>query len=92
MLNDDDFQWVWAVFSAIPLKYTEREILEYDQPHLEFFEKGEYNPYYDEPKLQHPLAEFELYAVDSSEMFIVSNDDELINRFKKCYPLYKNSF
>ena len=23
MLEDDDFQWIWAVFSAIPLNYKE---------------------------------------------------------------------
>ena len=51
-------------------------------------EKGEYNPYIDIPKLQHPLSEFELYAEDSSSMFLISDNEELLNRFKKSYPNY----
>ena len=66
MLDDDDFQWIWAVFSAIPSSYQKEEILKFDLPYVENFEDGKYNPHLDEPKLQHPYAEFELYAVDSS--------------------------
>ena len=29
MLEEDDFQWVWAIFSVIPSKYTEEEILNF---------------------------------------------------------------
>ena len=89
ILDKNDYQWIWGVFSAIPTKYSAEEILQYDLPYLQFFEEGEYNPYYDEPKLQHPLAEFEIYAVDSTEMFIVTGDEKLIDRFKKNYPRYK---
>lgn len=39
----------------------------------------------------YPLAEFELYAVDSTYMFIVTEDVELIERFKKCYPLFETN-
>ena len=85
MLNEDDFQWIWGIFSAIPTKYSREEILQYDFPYVQFFDEGQYNPYCDEPRIQHPLAEFEIYAVDSSEMFIVTDNEELIQRFKKCY-------
>ena len=91
MLNENDFQWVWGVFSAIPSKYSKEEILEYDLPRLQIIDEGNYNPYSDEPRLQHPLAEFELYAVDSTDMFVIASGD-LINRFKKSYPKYKSKY
>ena len=89
MINDDDFQWIWAVFSVIPLKYNIEDILKYDLPYCYSYFDQEYNPFDDNPKIQHPLAEFELYAVDSTYMFIVTEDVELIERFKKCYPLFE---
>ena len=91
MLNEDDFQWVWGVFSAIPSKYSKEEILEYDLPCLQIIDEGNYNPCSDEPRLQHPLAEFELYAVDSTDMFVIASGD-LIKRFKKSYPKYKSKY
>ena len=87
ILDEDDFQWVWAVFSVIPLKYTREEILKYDLPQLQCVD-GAYNPYTDKPKLQHPLAEFELYAEDSSSMFLITDDEKLLSRFKTVYPNY----
>ena len=88
ILGKDDLQWIWAVFSAIPSKYQKEAILKYDLPYVENFEEGKYNPHLDEPKLQHPYAEFELYAVDSSYMFMITDNEEMISKFKKCYPKY----
>lgn len=88
MLDDDDFQWIWAVFSAIPSSYQKEEILKFDLPYVENFEDGKYNPHLDEPKLQHPYAEFELYAVDSSYIFMIADNEELISKFKSSYPKY----
>ena len=92
MLEEDDFQWIWAVFSVIPINYTEEEILNYELPHLQIIEDGEFNPYIDAPKLQHPLAEFELYAEDSSSMFLIADNEELLNKFKKSYPNYTEAY
>lgn len=89
MLESDDFQWIWAVFSAIPVKYSEKEILRFGLPHIMEIEAGMYNPCVDKPKMQHPYAEFEIYAFDSSYMFMISNDTELISRFQNRYPLYE---
>ncbi len=88
MLETDDFQWIWAVFSAIPAHYQKEDILKFNLPYVENFEIGNYNPHIDEPKLQHPYAEFELYAVDSSYMFMISDNEELLSNFKKSYPKY----
>ena len=92
ILHDEDFQWVWAVFSAIPLKYSCEDILKYDLPYIEIWGEGEYNPIMDSPKFQHPLAEIEIYAVDSTYMFIVTDNIELIERFKKSYPLFMTKY
>lgn len=92
ILKEDDFQWIWAVFSVIPIKHTEEEILNYDLPQLQLIYEGEYNPFIDEPRLQHPLAEFELYAEDSSSMFLISDDEELLSKFKKAYPKFTNNY
>ena len=88
MLKKEDFQWIWAVFSAIPSKYTKEEILNFELPYVCSFSKDDYQPYRDEPKIQHPYAEFEIYAFDSSYMFIISNKEEILEKFKKSYPLY----
>ena len=88
MLKTSDFQWIWAVFSAIPSHYEKEDILNFNLPYLTQIDDGKYNPYTDEPKLQHPYAEFEIYASDSSYMFLISDNDDLVNKFKKSYPRY----
>ena len=88
MLKDDDFQWIWAVFSAIPSHYSKEDIVKFDLPYVETIEHGKYNPHIDKPKIQHPYADFELYAVDSSYMFMISGNETVISKFKKCYPKY----
>lgn len=88
MLKTSDFQWIWAVFSAIPSHYEKEDILNFNLPYLTQIDDGKYNPYTDEPKLQHPYAEFEIYAADSSYMFLISDNDDLVNKFKKSYPRY----
>ena len=87
MLKDDDFQWVWAIFSAIPSHYGKEDILKYDLPNFKCLDE-ENNTCLDEPKIRHPYAELEIYAFDSTYMFMISDNEELINRFKKCYPKY----
>lgn len=88
MLEADDFQWVWAVFSAIPSCFPKEDILKFELPCVETIEKGKYDPHVDSPKLQHPYSDFELYAVDSSWMFIVSENEEILSKFMKAYPDY----
>lgn len=91
MLKDDDFQWIWGVFSAIPSKYSKKDILKYDIPFVQS-SSHTYNPFSGKPKIQHPLADFEICAWDSSGMFLVSNDETLLKKFKECYPLSIDDF
>lgn len=90
ILNKEDFQWIWAVFSAIPSEYTKEEILQYELPYIQPIDK-EYNPFGGNPKIQHPLAEVEIGAWDSSGMFIVTDDESLLRKFKIHYPLSKET-
>lgn len=88
ILEEDNFQWIWGVFSAIPSKYSKEEILKHELPYVQCYKNDGYAPLEDEAKIQHPLAEFELYAVDSTYMFIVSNNEELLQQFKIKYPKF----
>lgn len=88
MLEEDDFQWIWAVFSAIPSTYKKEDILKFDLPYIRDTDVEKYDPHNDAPRLQHPYAEFEIYAVDSSYIFMISDNEDMINRFKESYPLY----
>lgn len=92
MLEDDDFQWIWGVFSIIPSKFSKDEILKYDLPKMDDLEEGQYDPWKDEPRLQHPLAKCEIYACDSTYMFMITDDNDLLTLFKKSYPKFVTEF
>lgn len=62
--NNKDIQWIWAVFSAIPSKYSDDEILKYKFPYI--IENKNINI-----KIKHPLAEIEIDCIDSSYAKII---------------------
>ena len=62
--NNKDIQWIWAVFSAIPSKYSDDEILKYKFPYI--IENKNINH-----TIQHPLAEIEIDCIDSSYAKII---------------------
>ena len=35
MVEYENFQWIWAVFSAIPSKYSKEDILKYELPYIQ---------------------------------------------------------
>lgn len=85
MLEKEDFQWIWGVFSAIPKKYTKEEVLKCELP----FADGNYDIYKEDIfVIQHPLADIEIVVFDSSCVQIVAKDEEIANKFK---DLYKNA-
>lgn len=89
MLEKNDFQWIWGVFSAIPMKYTKEEVLKYELP----FADGNYDIYKEDIfVIQHPLADIEIVAEDSSSVFIVAKDDEIANKFKEVYKKAKVNY
>ena len=82
LLSKNNFNWVWGCFSAIPVKYTIDDIQKYDMPYC----NGNYTIHGDTPIIQHPLAEIEIDAEDSSSVSIVSKDDNIAELFKKRFP------
>ena len=62
--KNKDIQWIWAVFSAIPSKYSDDEILKYKFPYI--IENENINH-----TIQHPLAEIEIDCIDSSYAKII---------------------
>ena len=83
ILEKNDFQWIWGVFSAIPVNYSKEEVLKYDLP----FAEDNSDIYLDNNfVIQHPLAEIEIVAFDSSGMHIVSKDKDICDHLKLVYP------
>lgn len=89
MLEKEDFQWIWGVFSAIPKEYTKEEVLKYELP----FADGNYDIYKEDIfVIQHPLADIEIVAFDSSCVQIVAKDEDIANRFKEVYKISKVNY
>ncbi len=72
-----DMQFIWGVFSAIPVSIPKDEIEQYPLPETEV-------PYYMRNHIvpQHPLAILEFYLDDGCFVFVSSRDDNLLK------PLY----
>ena len=81
ILQKEDFQWIWATFSAIPNHITEEEVLQYNLPSTD---KVKLN-YNSEILIQHPLANIEIDCIDSSYFAIVFNDKSIDNSFFNKY-------
>lgn len=88
-LKEDNFQWIWAVFSAIPESISDEEILSYNLP----YSRDNSQIYEDDVNLiQHPLAEIEIVVEDSSSIFIVTDKKEVLDSFKKLYPKSRQNY
>lgn len=77
-LENKKIQWIWGTFSAIPKKYKQEEILKYNLPGVENIDKKEI-------KIQHPLAEIEIIAYDSTFVQLIAKDKTIAEKFKKIY-------
>ena len=89
ILEKNDFQWIWGVFSAIPVNYSLDEVLKYDLPYAE----DNKDIYLDDNFIiQHPLSDIEIVAFDSSGMHIVSRDEGICDKFKKVYSNSKENY
>ena len=67
MLEKENFQWIWAIFSMIPEKYSKKDILKYKLPSIENASLyGDNNL-----NIQHKLASIEIDCVDSSYCQII---------------------
>lgn len=83
IVDANDIQFIWAVFSAIPQNITLDEVLKYELPFADGYTGFWKNPI----GIQHPLADIEIVPWDSSLMLLISNTDEIIALFQNTFPL-----
>ncbi len=76
--KNNDPQWIWGVFSAIPKKYSKEEVLKYDFPYA-----NGHKALWKKTIIQHPLADIEIISFDSSFLTIVSKNDKYIDMLRK---------
>lgn len=78
MVEDEDFQWIWGVFSAFPKNLKKDSILKYKLPQAE-----DNTGIWQIPiSIQHPFAEIEIVAWDSSMTIIISKNDDIVEKLK----------
>ncbi len=83
IINGQDIQFIWAVFSAIPKENTLEDVLKYDFPYADMNRGFWKNPVH----IQHPLAEIEIVPWDSSLVLFIAKDDSLVDVFAANFPL-----
>lgn len=83
IISKDDFQFIWGVFSGFTPEVTLEEALRYDLP----FADGYKGFWVNNVGIQHPLADVEIVAWDSSLTLLISKDEKLIEKFCRNFPL-----
>lgn len=82
MLYIDNFQWIWGVLSGFPQNILLEDVLKYQLPYADGYTGFWNNPV----TLQHPLADVEIVAWDSSCTLCISKDETIIEEFSAIYP------
>lgn len=83
VVNQEDFQWIWAVLSGFRQDIPLEEILKHPLPCADGYGGFWKNPL----SIQHPLAEVEIVPWDSSLTLIYSRRKEIVNSFRSHFPL-----
>ena len=81
MLENEDFQWIWGVFSAFPKNIIKEDVLTYELPKADGYKELWQNPI----SIQHPFAEIEIIAWDSSMTVVISKNDDIVDLLSKDY-------
>jgi hypothetical protein len=81
IVEADDAQWVWAVFSGFHKSIPLEKILQYDFPYSNGYAGFWKNPI----TIQHPLADIELVAWDSSLTLLISNNIGIVSDFRRAF-------
>lgn len=77
----DEFQWIWGVLSGFNKNVKLSEILKYELPYADG-----YTSFWKSPlTMQHPLAEVEIVAFDSSCSLFISKSHKIIERIAAVY-------
>ena len=86
LVNNENFQWIWAVLSAFDKGTSLSDVLRYDLPYADGYEGFWKLPL----TIQHPLARIEIVPWDSSLTLIFSDDKSVIDSFTKAFPESEN--
>ncbi len=86
IVNQEDFQWVWAVLSCFDKSIQLSEVLKYQLPYADENKELWANPL----TLQHPLAKLEIVCFDSTSTLILSEEKQIIDSFRKAFPYSEN--
>lgn len=76
MIEDENFQWIWGVFSAFSKDITKEEVLKYKLPKADGNDEIWQNPI----SMQHPLSVMEIIAWDSSMTIFISSCDNIVEK------------
>ena len=83
MVEEEDFQWVWAVLSGFDKNVPLEELLRHELPYAD-----EYTGFWKNPiTIQHPLADVEIVPWDSSLTLVISKNHNIVSDFRKNFPL-----
>lgn len=81
MIECEDFQWIWGTLSAFSKEITKEKILQYKLPESDGYSKIWQLPV----DIQHPLAEIEIVAWDSSMTVFISKEDYIVDLLRESY-------
>jgi hypothetical protein len=84
IIEANEIQFIWAVFSGFNKSISFEEIMEYKLPKSE-----DYNHWDNKNGTQNPLADIEIVSCDSSSLIFKSKNEHYINTFLKYFPLSK---
>ncbi|EOH99491.1 hypothetical protein UAW_00643 [Enterococcus haemoperoxidus ATCC BAA-382] len=74
IVENNDIQFIWGVFSGFPKNISKKKILENNLPYA----NGYIGFWSHETNIQHPLAEVELVSWDSSLFLAISKNKKII--------------
>lgn len=78
MIKNENFQIIWGVFSGFKKDVEFEDVIKFNLPYAE-----EYNGFWQkELSIQHPLAELEIVAWDSSITIFISKRESLVRDFR----------
>lgn len=74
LLNAENFQWIWGVFSAFSKDVKLNDVLNYNFPYADGYKGFWKNPI----SIQHPLAKMEIVAWDGLINLVISKENQVV--------------
>jgi hypothetical protein len=83
ILNEENFQWIWAIFAGFKKDISLEQVLSYNLPTTDGYNGFLVNYI----TMQHPLADIEIVAWDGISTLFISKEQALVEKVLKLYPL-----